>query len=51
MIQTLDEDILEEACRELSALDEHLAFVYQTYGAPPLWDRPPGFATLLQIIL
>lgn len=25
--------------------------VYLKYGVPPLWDREPGFATLLQIIL
>ncbi len=28
-----------------------MAFVYSTYGPPPLWDRPVGFATLLNIIL
>lgn len=25
--------------------------VYEKYGPPPLWDRPQGFQTLLQIIL
>ena len=29
----------------------HLAIVYDKYGPPPLWNREPGFATLLQIIL
>jgi len=29
----------------------HLGLVYEKYGPPPLWDRAPGFATLLQIIL
>ena len=38
------------ACREL-AIDPHLRIVHETYGVPPLWDREPGFATLLQIIL
>jgi 3-methyladenine DNA glycosylase/8-oxoguanine DNA glycosylase len=28
-----------------------MARVFDLYGAPPLWDREPGFATLLQIIL
>ncbi len=28
-----------------------MARVHETYGPPPLWDRPTGFATLLQIIL
>jgi DNA-3-methyladenine glycosylase II len=29
----------------------HLRIVYEKYGPPPLWDRPQGFSTLLQIIL
>ena len=37
--------------RKLAGMDAHLARVHETYGPPPLWDRPPGFATLLQIIL
>jgi len=28
-----------------------MAFVYNAYGPPPLWDRPTGFGTLLNIIL
>lgn len=33
--------------------EEHTEFerVYQMYGSPPLWDREPGFATLIHIIL
>lgn len=27
------------------------AVVHDRYGTPPLWDREPGFATLLKIIL
>ena len=27
------------------------ARVYELHGKPPLWDRKPGFSTLLQIIL
>ena len=32
---------------------EHAIFgrVFDSYGFPPLWDREPGFTTLLQIIL
>ena len=41
---------LAAACRELAA-DPHLRVIHETYGVPPLWDREPGFATLLQIIL
>ena len=37
--------------RELAAADPLLHIVYRTYGPPPLWDREPGFGTLLRIIL
>ena len=37
--------------RELGAHDGHLASVAERYGPPPLWGRPPGFATLVRIIL
>lgn len=51
MIKLLDDHKIRQACVELSQRHAELAFVYKTYGLPPLWDRPPGFATLLQIIL
>ncbi len=51
MSYVLNKSTLEKACRELAGRDSDLAFVYKMYGAPPLWDRPEGFATLLQIIL
>lgn len=38
-------------CRDLACMDGRLKFVHSTYGTPPLWNRPTGFATLLQIIL
>ena len=31
--------------------DQYLARIYEAYGPPPLCDREPGFATLLNIIL
>lgn len=31
--------------------DPGLSPIVQDYGPPPLWDREPGFATLLRIIL
>ena len=37
--------------KELSARDGHLAGVVDRFGPPPLWARPPGFATLVRIIL
>ena len=35
----------------LSAADPDLAAVVARLGPPPLWDRRPGFATLVQIVL
>lgn len=37
--------------RDLAEMDAIFEHVYTKYGAPPLWDRPVGFCTLLQIIL
>jgi DNA-3-methyladenine glycosylase II len=47
----LNKQSLAAACRSLASSDAHLARVYEMYGTPPLWDRPTGFDTLLQIIL
>lgn len=50
-IERLTDRRLAIACRELCAADEHLSRVHTAYGTPPMWDREPGFATLLRIIL
>jgi DNA-3-methyladenine glycosylase II len=42
---------LKSHSRSLSDRCPQLAVVYRNYGPPPLWDRPAGFSTLLQIIL
>lgn len=42
---------LNSASGTLADTDPHLRIVFESYGPPPLWDREPGFATLLQIIL
>ncbi len=42
---------LAAACEALAARDPHLARIYRKLGVPPLWDRPPGFPTLVYIIL
>jgi DNA-3-methyladenine glycosylase II len=47
----LTTDTLAEGVAELTRRDPHLAAVVARHGAPPLWDRPPGFGTLVQIIL
>jgi len=51
MTSQLTADTLAEGVAELSRRDPHLAAVVALHGAPPLWDRPPGFGTLVQIIL
>lgn len=42
---------LRKAVIDLTSGHPELARVYELYGHPPLWDREPGFATLLHIIL
>ena len=51
MIKSLTSRSLRLHAKTLASLCPHLAIVYEKYGPPPLWDRPHGFATLLQIIL
>lgn len=36
---------------ELAARDADLAAIVDRHGPPPLWDREPGFGTLLHIVL
>lgn len=36
---------------ELAERDADLASIVERFGPPPLWDRPPGFATLVHIVL
>ncbi len=47
----LDAGRLAAAVADLAALDPDLAAIVERHGPPPLRDRPPGFATLLHIIL
>lgn len=47
----LTEPLLAAAVEELRARDADLAGIVARHGPPPLWDRRPGFATLLHIIL
>ena len=42
---------LAAAVEELAVRDPDLAGIVARHGPPPLWDREPGFATLLHIIL
>jgi len=49
--QRLTAASLVEAAAELAAVDHDLAAVLDRLGPPPLWDRKPGFPTLVHIIL
>lgn len=42
---------LTEAVGYLCARDEDLAAIVERHGPPAFWSRPPGFATLVYIIL
>ncbi|MGH9750980.1 MAG: DNA-3-methyladenine glycosylase family protein [Candidatus Polarisedimenticolia bacterium] len=42
---------LAAAAHRLAARDRDLAGILERHGPPPLWARPPGFDTLVRIIL
>jgi len=42
---------IRTASKKLAAAEPAFAKVIGKHGLPPLWDREPGFATLLHIIL
>jgi DNA-3-methyladenine glycosylase II len=48
---TLTRKTLLQAVHELAARDARLARIVAEHGPPPLWDREPGFPTLVRIIL
>ncbi|QQS32644.1 MAG: DNA-3-methyladenine glycosylase 2 family protein [Acidobacteriota bacterium] len=50
-MELLNEINLHSRVRELCGRHEEFERVFGSYGTPPLWDREPGFATLIQIIL
>ncbi|MEM9548108.1 MAG: DNA-3-methyladenine glycosylase 2 family protein, partial [Bacteroidota bacterium] len=41
----------EEDCKALILQDDIFSMIVDTYGYPPNWSRPPGFASLSLIIL
>ena len=49
--QALTEISLGRAAKTLARRDSDLAYILKSLGSPPLWDRPPGFSTLVKIIL
>jgi DNA-3-methyladenine glycosylase II len=48
---SLTDATLPAALADLTARDPRLARIVADFGPPPLWDREPGFPTLLRIIL
>lgn len=48
---TLTRTTVARAARHLARKDPDLAAILERHGPPPLWDRAPGFSTLLHIIL
>lgn len=51
MPKQLSKKSLRNACVSLARDHDEFARSYEMYGVPPMWDREPGFATLLHIIL
>ncbi len=51
VVRRLTNATLQEGVRCLGAQDPDLGDIVERYGAPPLWGRRPGFATLVRIIL
>ena len=47
----LTESSVAEAAMQLARRDQDLRYVLKMLGPPPLWARPPGFSTLVKIIL
>jgi DNA-3-methyladenine glycosylase II len=47
----LDYAMLARGVRALSKIDEDLARVVRAHGAPPMWEREPGFPALVLTIL
>ncbi len=47
----VDERNLPVACAELAGTDAVLAGLHARNGPPPLWERPPGFPSLVRLIL
>jgi len=50
-IPTLDEGSYRKGLAELAGRDADLGRVLYELGPPPMWDREPGFPTLVHIIL
>ncbi len=47
----LNEKRLAIDVHSLASIDQDMARILENHGVPPLWDREPGFTTLIRIIL
>jgi DNA-3-methyladenine glycosylase II len=50
-MELVTDESMQRGIDYLCARDRDLRSVISKYGNPPLWNRKPGFATLLRIIL
>jgi DNA-3-methyladenine glycosylase II len=50
-VDRLDRERLVAATHALAERDPDLGAIVARHGPPPLWDRQPGFATLVAIVL
>jgi DNA-3-methyladenine glycosylase II len=50
-INSLTEETYKEGLNCLSRIDPEFEQVINTFGPPPMWNREPGFATLIHIML
>src|SRR5438128_1376761 len=48
---TFNKKNFRQICNQLASADSDLQTILDSYGYPPAWKRPPGFETLVQIIL
>lgn len=51
VIQTFSSSTFKAICNELGQKDPDLQLVIDRFGYPPMWQREPGFQTLIHIIL
>ena len=51
LLVRMNEKTLQDGVKWLSDIDPLLRKVVEQYGQPPLWEREPGFPSLLKIIL
>jgi DNA-3-methyladenine glycosylase II len=50
-IKSFHPDNFHLLCDQLGRKDNELKSIIDNYGYPPMWNRPPGFSTLVHIIL